>query len=64
MSPQNGMSRDLKPRAMTAGIPSGFAVLVREAKRARKPGASPSLLRLPNQGGAVVAVKPAPERGL
>ena len=38
-------SRDLKPRASTAEIPPGFAVLVREAKRAGKPE-------------ALVAVKP------
>ena len=51
------LTRGLKPRASTAEIPPGFAVLSREAKRAGKPGASPSLLRLPNQGGALVAVK-------
>jgi len=51
------LTRGLKPRASTAEIPPGFAVLVREAKRAGKPGASSSFLRLPNQGGALVAVK-------
>jgi hypothetical protein len=35
---------------------TGFAVLVRKAKAAGKPGASPSLLRLPNQGVALVTV--------
>jgi hypothetical protein len=36
---------------------AGFAVLIREAMRAGKPGASPSSMRLPNRGGALVAAK-------
>ena len=51
------LARGLKPRASTAEIPPGFAVLIREAMRAGKPGVSPSFMRLPNQDGALVAVE-------
>ena len=51
------LARGLKPRASTAEIPPGFAVLIREAMRAGKPGVSLPFTKRLSQGGAFVAVK-------
>jgi len=51
------LARGLKPQASTAEIPPGFAVLIREAMKAGKPGVSLPFTKRLSQGGARVAVE-------